>query len=74
MALIDKRIPFWLACILKKQGKDGIYFYKRFPDYKTFYNKNGDAMWIGGFKPLPDYYPAITWRILFLWLFRRNKK
>ena len=74
MLSIDKRIPFWLSCKLKKHDKDAIYFYKLFPGYKTVYDENGDAMWIGGFKPLPNYYTAITWRMLFLWLFTRNKK
>lgn len=74
ITFIDNRIPFWFACILKKHGKDAIYFYKLFPGYKTFYSEDGKAMWIGGFQPFQNYYPAITWRIFFFWLFRKNKK
>ena len=72
--LVDYRIPFWLSRILTKYGKDAVYFYKRFPGYKTIYSENGEAMWIGGFKPMPGNYPAVTCRILFLLLFKRNKK
>jgi len=74
MLLIDNIIPFWLSRKLKKHGRGAIYFYKLFPGYKTFYDENGVAMWIGGFQPFPSYYPAITWRMFFFWLFRKNKK